>query len=82
MPGEVEAAHKVNPTPTLPKEPAWKAWLKKQDKLRPIRLTKETPKSRKSQLLQEEHAKKYMPFGKGSTAAIYWWDYTVAKDRV
>ena len=23
-----------------------------------------------------------MPFGKGSTAVIYWWDYTVAKDRV
>ena len=46
-PGEVEAACKVNPTPTLPKELAWKAWLKKQDELWPIRLAKETPKSRK-----------------------------------
>ena len=81
-PGEVKAACEVNPTLTLPKEPAWKAWLKKQDKLRPIHLTKETPESRKSQLPWEEHVKKYMPFGKGSTAAIYWWDYTVAKDRV
>ena len=50
MPGEVEAAREVNPTPTLLKELAWKAWLKKQDELQPIRLTKETPKSRKSQL--------------------------------
>ena len=47
-PGEVKAARKVNPTPTLPKELAWKAWLKKQDELQPIRLAKETPKSRKS----------------------------------
>ena len=51
MPGEVEAARKVNPIPTLPKELAWKAWLKKQDELWPICLAKETPKSRKSRLL-------------------------------
>ena len=51
VPGEVEAAREVNPIPTLLKELAWKAWLKKQDELWPICLAKETPKSRKSRLL-------------------------------
>ena len=82
-PGEVEvareAAREVNPTPTLPEEPAWKAWLKKQEERRPIRLAKETPERMRSRLSREKQAKKYIL---SSTAEVYWWDDTGMEGRV
>ena len=50
MAKEVEEAHKIAEQPRPPKEPTWKAWLRKQEELMPMCLAKETPEAKQIQL--------------------------------